>query len=70
MIGTLIYLILVLIVAGVVWWAIQQLLPMVPLPDPFRRIVYVLLVLVVVLIVIWVILQLLGAAGIAVPRLN
>jgi len=60
MIGTLIGIIITLIVVGVIWWAIQQLLPLIPLPEPFHRIVYVLLVVVLVLIVIYVILQLLG----------
>lgn len=61
MIGTLIGIIVTLIVVGVIWWAVQQLLPMIPLPEPIRRIVYVLLVVLLVLIVIYVILQLLGA---------
>ena len=66
-IGTLIGIIILLIVVGVVWWAIQQLLPLVPLPEPFRRIIYVLMIVILVLIVLWVILVLLGAAGVSVP---
>jgi hypothetical protein len=61
MIGTLIGIIILLIVVGVVWWAIQQLLPLIPLPEPFRRIIHVLLILILVLIVIYVILILLGS---------
>jgi TRAP-type C4-dicarboxylate transport system permease small subunit len=61
MIGTLIGIIILLIIVGVIWWAIQQLLPLIPLPEPFRRIIYVLMVVVLVLIVLYVILQLLGA---------
>ena len=60
MIGTLIGIIITLIVVGVIWWAIQQLLPLIPLPEPFRRIIYVLLMVVLVLIVLFVIIQLLG----------
>jgi len=63
MIGTLISIIITLIVVGVIWWAIQQLLPLLPLPEPFRKIIYVLLVVVLVFIVLWVILTLLGAVG-------
>jgi hypothetical protein len=63
LISTLIYIIIALIIVGVFWWAIQQLLPMIPLPEPFRRMIYVLLVVILVLIVVWVILQLLGMAG-------
>jgi hypothetical protein len=61
MIGTLIGIIILLIVIGVIWWAIQQLLPLIPLPEPFRRIIYVLMVVILVLIVLYVILQLLGS---------
>jgi hypothetical protein len=61
MIGTLIGIIVLLIVVGVIWWAIQQLLPLIPLPEPFRRIIHVLLILLLVLIVLYVILMLLGS---------
>jgi hypothetical protein len=61
MIGTLIGIIVLLIVVGVIWWAIQQLLPLIPLPEPFARIIHVLLILLLVLIVLYVILVLLGS---------
>jgi len=61
MIGTLIGIIVVLIICGVLYWAIQQLLPLIPLPEPFRKIIYVLMIVVLVLIVLWVIIQLLGS---------
>jgi hypothetical protein len=61
MIGTLIGIIVLLIVVGVIWWAIQQLLPLIPLPEPFARIIHVLLILLLVLIVLYVILILLGS---------
>lgn len=60
MIGTLIGIIITLIILGVIWWAISQLLPMLPLPEPFARIIHILLIVILVLIVIWVILSLLG----------
>lgn len=66
-VGTLIGIIITLIIIGVIWWAITQLLPLLPLPDPFRRIIHVLLVVILVLIVLWVIIVLLGAAGVRVP---
>ena len=69
-IGALIGIIVTLIIVGVVWWAIQQLLPLIPLPEPIRRIVYVLLVVVLVLIVLYVILALLGVAGLTVPMFH
>lgn len=70
MIGLLIGIILLLIVLGVLWWAVQTLLPLIPLPEPFRVIIYVLMVVILVFIVVWVILQLLGAAGVHVPMLH
>jgi hypothetical protein len=63
MIGTLISIVITLIIVGVIWWAIQQLLPLLPLPEPFRKIIYVLLIVILVFIVLWVILTLLGAVG-------
>jgi hypothetical protein len=60
MIGTIIGIIILLIVVGVVYWAVQQLLPLIPLPEPFARIINVLMILILVLIVIYVILMLLG----------
>jgi hypothetical protein len=52
---------------GVIWWAVQQLLPLIPLPEPFRRIINILMMVILILVVVWVILVLLGAAGIHVP---
>ena len=63
MIGTIISIIVTLIIVGVIYWAITQLLPLIPLPEPFARIVHVLLVVLLVVIVLWVILTLLGAVG-------
>ena len=67
MIGALIGIIVTLIILGVVWWAIQQLLPLIPIGEPFRTIIRVLMTVIVVLIVLWVILQLLGYAGVHTP---
>jgi hypothetical protein len=66
-IGALIGIIFVLIILGVVWWAIQRLLPLIPLGEPFRTIIYVLMTVVMVLVVLWIILVLLGVAGVHVP---
>ena len=63
MIGTLISIIITLIICGVIYWAITQLLPLIPLPEPFARIIHVLLVVLLVIVVLWVILTLLGAVG-------
>lgn len=67
MIGSVIGLILLVIVLGVVWWAGQQLLALIPLAEPFATILRILLVVLLVIIVIYVFIQLLGLAGIHVP---
>lgn len=70
MIATLIGIIVVVIILGVVFWAAQQLLPLIPLGEPFATILRVLLVVLAVIIVLWVILQLLGMGGVHVPMLR
>ena len=60
-IGTLIGIIVTLIILGVVWWAINQLLPLIPIAEPFSTIVRVLMTVILVLVVLWIILVLLGA---------
>jgi hypothetical protein len=64
MIGTLIGVIFALIILGVLWWAVQQLMGLIPIAEPFRTIIYVLCVVILVLIVLYVISILLGMAGI------
>lgn len=64
MIGTLIGIIVVCIILGVVWWAAQKFLALIPLAEPFASIVRILVVLVGVLVVIWVFLKVLVIAGI------
>ena len=61
MIGTIIGIIITLIVIGVIWWAVEQLLPLIPLPDPIARIIRVLLILLLVFIVLYVIVALLSS---------
>jgi hypothetical protein len=68
MIGALVGIIFALVILGVVWWAIQQLLPMIPLGEPFHTIIRILMTVIMVLIVLWVIIVLLGFAGVRVPN--
>lgn len=67
MLGVIIGLLVAMLILGVVWWAIQQLLPLIPLPPSFATIVHVLLVVIIALIVIYFLIAMLGAAGISVP---
>ena len=48
---------------GVILWAVEQLLPMVPMPEPFARIIRVLIIVIVVLVVVYIIAGLLGAVA-------
>jgi hypothetical protein len=63
MIGTLVSVILMLIVLGVILWAVQRLLPLIPLPAPFATIINVLIVVICVIVVVYVIASLLGVAS-------
>ena len=67
MLGAIISLIFLVIVLGVLFWAGQRLLALIPLAEPFRTILYVLLVLLTVVIVLYVLSVILGMAGIHVP---
>jgi len=66
MISTVLGIVFTLIVLGVIWWAIQQLLPLIPLPHPFGVIIKVILTVLLVIVVLWVIAQLLGLGGVPV----
>jgi hypothetical protein len=68
--GTVIGLIFVLILLGVLWWAIvNKLYPLIApyIGEPFNTIIYVLIIFLFVFIVLWAIAQLLSMAGVHVP---
>jgi hypothetical protein len=58
MISTLISIIVFLIIAGLIWWAVTTILGVIPLPDPIKTVVHVLLVVVLCLILIYALLPL------------
>lgn len=67
MIEALIYLVVTLAVAGIIWLIVKVILDMVPMPDPIRQIVNLLMILILVLVVVYYgLLPLLGA--LPVPR--
>lgn len=70
MLGAIIGLIFTLIILGVVWWALQRLIVLIPIAEPFKTIIDVLIVVLMVIVVIWVAIQLLGIAGVHVPMLR
>jgi len=63
MINSLIYLLVVCIVIGLVWWIADWL----PIPDPLNRLIKVVSIVVGVIAIIYV---LLGIAGMPVPRIS
>ena len=67
MIGVVIGLIVVCVVLGFFFWAFQQLLPLIPLSEPFRTIIRILVALLILVVVIWFLLQLLAMINIHVP---
>jgi uncharacterized membrane protein YwzB len=70
MIGTLIGLVFFLIIVGVIWWALQQLLALIPLAEPFATLVRVLVVVIGVIVVLYIAAALLSLAGIHVNSFN
>lgn len=52
------------------WWAVQKLMALIPIAEPFRTIIYVLTVVIMVLIVLWVVSALLGLGGIHVNTMR
>ena len=60
MIGALVNLLIVLLIAGVIWWAVTAIIALLPLPAPIGQIVNIVLILILCLIVIN---ALLGFAG-------
>jgi len=67
MVGSLIALLFLLLILGVVWWAITQILPLIPLPAPIGTVVHVILVVILALILIY---ALANFAGVALPSLR
>lgn len=69
MIGAMVGLVLIAVAAGIIWWAVNELLPLVPMHETFRTVVRVLLVVLVVLaafLVLYVVTQLLVLVGVPV----
>ena len=64
MLSALIGILFTLVVLGVLWWAAQKFMALIPIAEPFRTIIYVVMVVIMVLVVLWVIAALLGIGGI------
>ncbi|MDE2105412.1 MAG: hypothetical protein KGL39_49755 [Patescibacteria group bacterium] len=58
MIDTLIAVIVYLIIAGLLWWAVTTILAVMPIAEPIKTVIRVLMVVVLCLIVIYALLPL------------
>lgn len=58
MIEILISIIIYLIIAGLIWWAVTTILGIIPMPEPIKTVVRVLMIVVLCLIVIYALLPL------------
>lgn len=58
MIETLISIIVYLLIAGLIWWAVTTILGVIPIPEPIKTVINVLLIVVLCLIVIYALLPL------------
>lgn len=63
MLGALIQLLITLLIVGVIWWAVTQIIGLIPLPEPVGRIVNVLLIVILAFIVIYALAALLPTAA-------
>lgn len=63
MIETLIGIILYLIIAGLIWYALSTIVGVLPLPEPIKTVINVLLIVVLCIIVIYALLPLIPHTG-------
>lgn len=64
LIAALIGLILLLVIIGVLYWGLQQILGVIPIAEPFLTIIRVIIIVIGVIIAVYVIIWLLGMAGV------
>ena len=58
MIEVLISIIIYLLIAGLIWWAVKTILGVIPVPEPIKTVINVLMIVVLCLIVIYALLPL------------
>lgn len=63
MIETLISVVIYLIIAGLIWWAVTTILGVIPLPEPIKTVVNVIMIVILCLIVIYALLPLIPSGG-------
>ena len=67
MIGALLTLVIYILVVGLIWWLVQYLLGLFPLPEPAPRVIQAVLAVILVLFLIGVIMSVLGAGDYGFP---
>jgi len=65
MINTLIYILIVGVVIGIIWWVCDYM----PIPEPINRIIKMLTIIIGAIVIIYALLGLAGISG-GVPRLT
>lgn len=68
MIETLITLVIYLVIAGLIWWAAQAIIAVLPIPEPIRTVINVVIVVIVALICIYALLAVIPHGPIRLPR--
>lgn len=63
MVNALIHLLITLLIVGVLWWAITQIIALIPMPEPIGRIVNIILIVILCLVVINALMPLAGSPG-------
>jgi len=65
MIGTLIYLLVVCVIIGLVWWIVDYL----PVPEPLNKLIKVVTIVIGAIIIIYALLSIAGMGG-SLPKLQ
>lgn len=60
MIETLIGVVVALLIAGLLWWAVTTILGVLPIPEPIKTVINVVMVVIICLIIIYTLLPLLN----------
>lgn len=60
MVETLIQLVVYLVIAGLIWWAVSTIVNVIPMPEPIKTVVNVIMVVIICLIALYALLGLVG----------
>lgn len=58
MVETLISVVIYLVIAGLIWWAVTTILGVLPLPEPIKTVINVIMIVILCLILIYALLPL------------